>query len=338
MMQGMFTLRTERLDLHPLSMQDADLLRAHWDDPAVRRWMWDGESPSAEQVDQIITASAERFAEGGVGLWSLRSEGWLIGVAGLQPVTGHPEHTELLTSIQPAWWGQGLATEAAVEVLRSGFASGIEHVVVGETDKLHTRGRSFVVGLGFSGVLELTQPLGQVRYWGLTPERFAHFHPLRWHWKSFGALDTRALYDLLALRQEVFVVEQECAYLDADGKDPQAMHLLGYDGDRLAVYLRAFAPGVLRREAVIGRVVTAQDSRGVGWGRRLMEEGIRRVWRHWGQGPIFLSAQSHLEDWYRALGFEICGPGYLEDGIPHLPMCNSGEVSEVIADPPSDLA
>lgn len=143
---------------------------------------------------------------------------------------------------------------------------------------------------------------------------------LHWQWLPFSALPLSSLYAILQLRQEVFVVEQTCAYLDADGADPLCHHLLGWQGDALCAYLRAFPPHSRRPEAVVGRVVTAPAARRQGLGHALMLEGHRRIAVTWGAGPIWLSAQSYLLRFYRDLGYEIAGPGYDEDGIPHLPM------------------
>ena len=148
---------------------------------------------------------------------------------------------------------------------------------------------------------------------------------MNWSWKAFDELELRELYALMALRQEVFVVEQDCAYLDADGLDERAMHLLGYAEDgHLGAYVRAFGPSVISPEMVIGRVITSSRMRGSGLGRPLMREAMRRCVDQWGIGPIALSAQSHLEGFYGSLGFVVCGEGYLEDGIPHVPMRREG--------------
>lgn len=144
---------------------------------------------------------------------------------------------------------------------------------------------------------------------------------LSWEWRGFAELGVDALYEAMALRQQVFAVEQACAYLDADGLDPQAHHLLGRTDGRLVAYLRAFPEGVAYPNAAsIGRVVTHAEIRGQGMGRPLMLEGLRRVRETWGDAPVKLSAQAHLRAYYESLGFEVCGDGYLEDGIPHLPM------------------
>ena len=142
----------------------------------------------------------------------------------------------------------------------------------------------------------------------------------RWLWKSWTELTVPELYALLKLRQQVFVVEQDCPYLDADGLDPKAHHLLGLDRHGLFATLRGFGPGILRPEQVIGRVVVAPTHRGAGWGRELMIQGQRALRHTHGPGPIWLSAQAHLEPFYSQLGYARCGEGYLEDNIPHLPM------------------
>ncbi|MFT5679549.1 MAG: ElaA protein [Myxococcota bacterium] len=144
---------------------------------------------------------------------------------------------------------------------------------------------------------------------------------MNWQWSPFDALSTTDLYTVLRLRQEVFVVEQDCVYLDADGGDLTCHHLLGWQDGVLVAYLRAFPPGGdPHPEVVIGRVLTAESVRGTGQGRVLMEEGHRQAAATWGPQPIWLSAQAHLSRFYGSLGYAVAGPGYDEDGIPHLPM------------------
>jgi ElaA protein len=141
-----------------------------------------------------------------------------------------------------------------------------------------------------------------------------------WIWTDWAGLTRDALHDVARLRQAVFVVEQECAYPDLDGLDPQAHHLLGYDSEGLFAYLRGFGAGVVEPDAVLGRVIVAPRARGRGLGRVLMEEGRERLWATYGPGPVYLGAQARLESFYRSLGYEVSGPSYIEDGIPHLPM------------------
>ncbi len=143
---------------------------------------------------------------------------------------------------------------------------------------------------------------------------------MRFDFAALAALDAPTLYRVLALRAAVFVVEQDCAYLDPDGRDADAWHLLGWEADTLAAYLRVFFPTPGEPAAHIGRVVVAPTHRGRGLGRAVMREGIRRLEARLGPVPIALSAQAHLRAFYGDLGFEVAGPGYDEDGIPHLPM------------------
>ncbi|WP_341719739.1 GNAT family N-acetyltransferase [Micromonospora sp. FIMYZ51] len=133
---------------------------------------------------------------------------------------------------------------------------------------------------------------------------------------AFADLDARTLYDLLRLRVDVFVVEQECAYPELDGRDvePGTRHLwLALDGAPLA-YLRILAnPGGVAR---IGRVVVAPAARGTGHAGRLLTAALVEI----GDRPCVLEAQSHLVDFYARHGFTVSGPAYVEDGIPHTPM------------------
>ncbi|MBY4677243.1 GNAT family N-acetyltransferase [Marinobacterium arenosum] len=146
---------------------------------------------------------------------------------------------------------------------------------------------------------------------------------MNWQLKTFAELTLDQLYDLLQLRNEVFVVEQACPYGDIDGqdRDPQVRHLLGYDGDRLLAYLRLLPPDMAYPgRACIGRVVTHPDGRGNGLGRRLLAEGLRHCERCWPQSAIQIGAQAYLQDFYAGYGFVASSEVYLEDGIPHLHM------------------
>lgn len=145
---------------------------------------------------------------------------------------------------------------------------------------------------------------------------------LNWHHTSFANLTTTQLYELLRLRAEVFVVEQNCVYQDLDDKDQQAVHLLGQTEDgRLAAYTRILNKGVSYPDyASIGRVITAPFARGQGLGRPLMQESVKVLYARFGQQPIKLSAQAHLQKYYGSLGFVGVGEIYDEDGIPHRAM------------------
>lgn len=139
---------------------------------------------------------------------------------------------------------------------------------------------------------------------------------------SYSELGKDQLYALLALRQEVFVVEQHCPYLDADGQDQAASHLLGLTDDgQLATYVRLLPAGISYDNYVaIGRVITAPFARGKGLGRALMQEAIVQAQRLWPDTSIKLSAQAHLQAYYRSVGFSPVGDIYMEDGIPHVGM------------------
>jgi ElaA protein len=143
---------------------------------------------------------------------------------------------------------------------------------------------------------------------------------MNWRWSTFSELSLEELYDVMRLRQEVFVVEQECPYLDADGLDATAMHLLGYDSRGLIAYARVLPKGVRYDEPCISRVVTAQRARRTGLGRELMAECLQRSQTHHGPVAIRISAQAYLQRFYEDLGFHCTGKEYLEDGIPHKEM------------------
>ncbi len=144
---------------------------------------------------------------------------------------------------------------------------------------------------------------------------------LEWREREFAALTVGELYGVLKLRQEVFVVEQACAYLDADGLDGRASHLYAVDaGGHVVACARLFAPGVQKSAAVIGRVVTAPSLRRTGVGRELMRRAIGALEARHGRVAIALGAQKYLQRFYESFGFVRDGDDYLEDGIPHLPM------------------
>jgi ElaA protein len=140
------------------------------------------------------------------------------------------------------------------------------------------------------------------------------------HVKTFGELSLEELYKILKLRAEAFVVEQECAYQDLDGKDQQALHVLGLTGANLHAYTRVFGPGDYFAEPSIGRVVVAQTARKFGYGKDIMRASVAAVRENYGTQPIVLSAQTYLVKFYRDLGFVEEGEEYLEDGIPHIRM------------------
>ncbi|WP_417871223.1 GNAT family N-acetyltransferase [Winogradskyella sp.] len=138
--------------------------------------------------------------------------------------------------------------------------------------------------------------------------------------KTFNQLNTTELYDLLQLRSEVFVVEQDCVYQDIDGKDNKALHILGYNDDKLVSYTRIFKAGDYFEEASIGRVVVKENQRQYGFGYDIMKASIEAINRHYKTSEIRISAQTYLIKFYNNLGFKAVGEEYLEDGIPHIAM------------------
>jgi ElaA protein len=146
----------------------------------------------------------------------------------------------------------------------------------------------------------------------------------RWQWSRMSELTAAEMYAALAARQQVFAVEQHCAFLDADGHDAHAWHLLGWKDDRaapeLAAYLRVVDPGRKYEDPSIGRVLTVSPHRGTGLGRVLMVEGIARTRRAWPGRRIRIAAQQRLEAFYTSLGFVAASTPYEEDGILHLDM------------------
>lgn len=146
---------------------------------------------------------------------------------------------------------------------------------------------------------------------------------MNWILKPWSELTTDELYELLALRAEVFVVEQTCPFQDLDGLDRRegVWHLLGYQGDQLAAYARIMAPGIGdERGAAIGRVVTSPKARGGGLGHKLIGEAVKACEAHWLTHSIWLGAQAHLQGFYGQHGFVAEGEGYVEDDIPHIGM------------------
>ena len=149
---------------------------------------------------------------------------------------------------------------------------------------------------------------------------------LRWEWYPYQRLSTDQLYSILALRQRVFIVEQRCPYLDADGYDVHAWHLTGLDERSTPVaYLRLIDPGRRFPEPSIGRVMTHPAVRGKGFGIALMKEGLRKASELYPGRRVRISAQRYLEQFYSTLGFVPAGKPYDEDGILHIEMVHGAE-------------
>ena len=147
-----------------------------------------------------------------------------------------------------------------------------------------------------------------------------------WQTLPFAVLSTNELYALLRLRQEVFVVEQDCIYLDLDGRDQQAIHMLCWSGTELLAYQRCLEPGLSYAESSIGRIVVAPAGRGTGLGNELVSRGIDYNLERWPTSAIRINAQAYLEAFYNRLGFAAAGDQYDEDGIPHLQMLHQGNL------------
>ncbi|WP_055436175.1 GNAT family N-acetyltransferase [Lacinutrix algicola] len=138
--------------------------------------------------------------------------------------------------------------------------------------------------------------------------------------KNFQELTTTELYNLLQLRSEVFVVEQDCVYQDIDGKDQNALHVIGYKNNKIVAYTRLFKAGDYFNLASIGRVVVDKNERQYKYGYNIMEASIKAIKEHYNTTEIKISAQCYLKRFYNNLNFFEIGEEYLEDGIPHIGM------------------
>lgn len=146
--------------------------------------------------------------------------------------------------------------------------------------------------------------------------------------KHFRDLSTDELYELLRLRCEVFIVEQTCYYQDIDDSDrhPEVVHVLGYQDEKLAAYLRVLPKGVTYPDyPSLGRVVIGESARGQGTGHALVEAGVSACLSNYGEQAIKISAQSHLQAFYCRHGFQAVSDEYLEDGILHIGMLRKPE-------------
>jgi ElaA protein len=143
---------------------------------------------------------------------------------------------------------------------------------------------------------------------------------IQWKIKSFESLSVNELYDILRLRSEIFVVEQNCVYLDIDGKDKVALHLFGEFNGKIVAYSRLFKAGISFDNASIGRVVVDANYRDKKWGHDLMREAIAGIKTHFGEIKITIGAQLYLKKFYESHGFTQSSEMYLEDDIPHIEM------------------
>ena len=138
--------------------------------------------------------------------------------------------------------------------------------------------------------------------------------------KKFKDLSPIELYEILQLRSEVFVVEQDCVYQDIDGNDQKALHIIGTVENKIIAYTRCFRPGDYFKEASIGRVVVKESQRKFKRGNQIMNNSIKAINDHYKTKIIKISAQCYLNKFYTNLQFKPIGEKYLEDGIPHVAM------------------
>jgi ElaA protein len=143
---------------------------------------------------------------------------------------------------------------------------------------------------------------------------------VKWTCKHFSELMTEELYHILRLRSEVFVVEQNCVFLDMDNKDLVCHHLMGWEDKQLLGYSRILRAGISYVEPSIGRIVSSPAARGLGIGRELLSESIQAIYRLHGKRDIRIGAQYYLKEFYESCGFVQTGEIYSEDGIDHIEM------------------
>lgn len=149
---------------------------------------------------------------------------------------------------------------------------------------------------------------------------------ISWTFKGFSELSPFELYQVLRLRSEVFVVEQECIFLDMDNLDAASMHLQGRINDELIAYVRILPPGLAYEEPSIGRVITSPSARRTGAGKALMKKAIEEANSLYPNSSIKIGAQLYLKNFYEGFGFEQCSEMYLEDGIEHIKMIRRGDL------------
>ena len=143
---------------------------------------------------------------------------------------------------------------------------------------------------------------------------------IHWTLKRFDQLKPAEVYEILKLRQEVFILEQNCIYKDVDGLDQTSLHLSGRINDELALYLRLVPPGSKFEEPSMGRIVVKQEYRGNRLGQKLVKRGLATTQNRYPKQTIRIEAQLYLESFYKRLGFETVSGEYDLDGIPHIQM------------------
>ena len=151
---------------------------------------------------------------------------------------------------------------------------------------------------------------------------------LQWDLKSFDALSNHELYEVLRLRNEVFIVEQNCIFQDLDNKDQKCHHLLGTQDGILMAYSRIVPPGLSYTEPSIGRILTSPRGRGKMYGQELMGKSIAVLEEKYGKSTIRIGAQLYLKNFYESFQFRQSSEIYDEDGISHIEMTREGVVGE----------
>jgi ElaA protein len=142
---------------------------------------------------------------------------------------------------------------------------------------------------------------------------------INWQIKHFDDLTKIAFHDMIQLREKVFVVEQDCPYLDVDGEDVNAYHVLGFLNEKVVATARIFPPNE-KNQVIIGRICNDDSTRGMGVGRKLVAECLAFCKAEWSEAVIKISAQCYLIKFYESFGFKVIGEEYLEDDIPHISM------------------
>ena len=143
---------------------------------------------------------------------------------------------------------------------------------------------------------------------------------MNWEMKKFSELSSEEIYDILKIRNEVFIVEQQCIYEDCDGKDKNSYHLFAKENEEILVYSRILEKGISYNEISIGRVLTNKNYRGGGLAKQMMQRAIEFIENNLNEKAIRISAQEYLLNFYEYLGFVQVSDVYLEDGIPHVEM------------------
>ena len=144
---------------------------------------------------------------------------------------------------------------------------------------------------------------------------------ISWIWQRFDEISGTQMHEILATRQKIFVVEQQCLYQDADELDQKSWHLIGRDANgELIAYARLNFPGTRYAEPSFGRVLTVQAARGLGLGRQIVQQCLEKCSAEYPDRDIRISAQAYLEQFYQTFGFEVTSQPYDDEGIEHVDM------------------